>query len=424
MMKVFKGSSKGEPHVQVVSAIASFCDEKFQFKFGKNIFSSSTSSASKAATAQTDDVAQLPVIVECAQATPLAAKEAIKAVRKRLDPKHASSTVSQYNAIMVLRILVDANSQTILNQIGEDDKLAPVVKDVLKRSRDPSVRELLATTLEHFAFEKPSAAELAELNKVYATYVAGGSESYKLRPSRHEPVSQEKLEDVVEEAKTSASLLRQVVSTTPPVEISGSPLVMEFYERCVQLSSKIQSYLSRDSVPPLDESMIMTLISANDTIGTALEAHKAALDRASSLVSPPRHYYDESHSTEPDTGRASDPPVDLAQRSEEPEEEATTTEYTNVAEVGSSSESRVNGSGHGSRTESRESSPVKEAEGHDDIQRNGPVHTNARLRQQELADPFADDDEDALWDGPPTTTGSNPQLQHNPATSNSVAYDV
>ncbi|KAK9387447.1 hypothetical protein V1515DRAFT_601849 [Lipomyces mesembrius] len=419
-MKVFKGSSKGEPHVQVVSAIASFCDEKFKFNFGKNIFSSSTSSTSKSAAAPTDDVAQLPVIVECAQATPLAAKGAVKAIRKRLDPKHASSTVSQYNAIMVLRILVDANSPTILNQIGEDEKLAPVVKDVLKRSRDPSVRELLATTLEHFAFEKPSTTELAELNKVYSIYVAGRSGSYKNSPSRHEPVSQEKLEDVVEEAKTSASLLRQVVSTTPPVEISGSPLVMEFYERCVQLSSKIQSYLSRDSVPPLDESMIMTLISANDTLGTALEAHKAALDRASSLVSPPRHYYEESHNTESDPGQVSDPPVDLAQWSKEPEKEAT----TNVAEVGLPSESREYRSGHGSGTESRESSPVEEAEVHDDIHRNEPLDTNAALRQQVLADPFADDDDDALWDGPPTTTGSNPQLQNNSATSNSVAYDT
>ncbi|KAK9373448.1 uncharacterized protein V1513DRAFT_158746 [Lipomyces chichibuensis] len=423
-MKVFKGSSKEEPHVQVVSAIASFCDEKFQFKFGKNIFSSSISSGSKAAGAQTDDLAQLPVIVECAQATPLAAKGAIKAVRKRLDPKHASSTASQYNAIMVLRILVDANSQTILNQISEDDKLAPVVKDVLKRSRDPSVRELLATTLEHFAFEKPSTTELAALNKVYSKYVAGGSGSYKNSPSRHEPVSQEKLDDVVEEGKTSASLLRQVVSTTPPVEISGSPLVMEFYERCVQLSTKIQSYLSRDSVPPLDESTIMTLISANDTIGTALEAHKAALDRASSLVSPPRQYYEESHNTELDPTQTSDQPVDLAQRSKESKEEATTNEYENVAEAGLSSESREYRSEHtGSRTGSRESSSVEEAEVHDDVHRSEPVNTNADQRQQVLADPFADDDEDALWEGPPTTASSNPQLQHNPATSNSVAYD-
>ncbi|KAK9319573.1 hypothetical protein V1517DRAFT_332110 [Lipomyces orientalis] len=393
MMKVFRGSSKGEPHVQVVSAIASFCDEKVQFKFGKNMFSSSASPATtRAAAAQTDDVAQLPVIVECAQATPLAAKEAVKAVRKRLDPKHASSAVSQYNAIMVLRILVDANSETILGQIGADDKLATVVKDILKRSRDPSVRELLATTLEHFAFEKPNVAELVELNKVYLKYVAGGSGNGS--SSRHEPVSQEKLEDVVEEAKTSASLLRQVVSSTPPVQISGSPLVMEFYERCVQLSSKIQSYLSRDSVPPLDESMILTLISANDTIGTALEAHTAALDRASALVSPPRQYYEEAHGTETDPGQLS---VDSTQVGEGQEEEPNTNESANVGELGLASESREHQPEFASN-ESGEPNPAEDDTGHDNASLNEPANSNGRLRQQVLVDPFADKNEDdGLW---------------------------
>ncbi|KAK9241547.1 hypothetical protein V1506DRAFT_550407 [Lipomyces tetrasporus] len=422
MMKVFKGSSKGEPHVQVVSAIASFCDEKVQFKFGKNMFSSSASpTTTRAAAAQTDDVAQLPVIVECAQATPLAAKEAVKAVRKRLDPKHASSTVSQYNAIMVLRILVDANSEIILGQIGEDDKLATVVKDILKRTRDPSVRELLATTLEHFALEKPNVAELSELNKVYLKYVAGGSGSHKGSSSRHEPVSQEKLEDVVEEAKTSASLLRQVVSSTPPVQISGSPLVMEFYERCVQLSRKIQSYLSRDSVPPLDESMIMTLISANDTIGTAIEAHTAALDRASALVSPPRQYYEEAHGTETDPGH---PSVDSTQLMEGQEEEPNTNENTNVGELGLASESEEHQSEFGSN-ENGGTNPAEEDIGHDSTYLNEPVNSNGRLKQQVLVDPFADKNEDdALWERPATTASSNLHLQHNASTTSSVAHSA
>ncbi|KAK9241417.1 hypothetical protein V1525DRAFT_393092 [Lipomyces kononenkoae] len=414
-MKVFKGSSKGDPHVQVVSAIAAFCDEKSQFKLGKNIFSSSTGAP------RTDNVAQLPVIVECAQATQLAAKEAVKAVRKRLDPKHASSTVSQYNAIMVLRILVDADSPTILNQIGDDDKLAPVVTDVLKRSRDPSVRELLATTLEHFVFEKPNATELKELNNVYAKYVARGSGSSRRSPSRHEELSQQNLEDIAEEAKSSASLLRQVVSTTAPVEISGSPLVMEFYERCVQLSSKIQSLLSRDSVPPLDESMIMTLISANDTLGTALDAHKAALDRAASLVSPPRHYYEESQEAESDREDKIESSAEAGNTSKEPDRAA-----TKMAEPEVPSQSGVDlpaQNGHTASTEGTTGSSVEAYEGRD-ITPGDEVGANAHLRLQELVNPFADgeDDDDGLWDEQPSTAGPNPKLHHEETPSSSVGY--
>ncbi|KAK9365273.1 hypothetical protein V1509DRAFT_633671 [Lipomyces kononenkoae] len=417
-MKVFKSSSKGEPHVQVVSAIASFCDEKTQFKLGKNIFSSSSST-----TARTEDVTQLPVIVELSEASPVAAKAGVRAIRKRLDPKHASSTVSQYNAIMVLRILVDANSPTILNQIGEDEKLAPVVQDVLKRSRDPSVRELLATTLEHFAFEKPNAAELKDLNDVYAKYVAKRSD--RQSQSRHEELSQQDLQDLAEEAKSSASLLRQVVSTTAPVDISGSPLVMEFYERCVQLSGKIQSYLSRDSVPPLDESMIMALISANDTLGTALDAHKAALDRAASLVSPPRHYYEQSQSAESDREQKTQSSSETGTRSKELDSGETRDDESTIVAEGLPSESGVDmppQQGYAESAEGNTGSSVEAHEEHDGISRD-TASAGTHLRQQELVNPFADaDDDDGLWDVQPSTADPHPQLHLDEPVSRSVEH--
>ncbi|KAK9464778.1 hypothetical protein V1512DRAFT_255068 [Lipomyces arxii] len=276
-MKVFRRTSKEDPEVQVVNAINSFCARG---KAKKGLFG--TSGEVKIDETH-DDVTQLPVIVECAQATANAAREAVRATRKQLDPKRGGSSASQCRAVMVLRILVDAGSDNVLAQVEEDEKLVSVVRSVMRQTGDLSLRQMMIDALAHFA-DKKELKRLKGVNDEYKSRIGG---------EKMKEVNIEKIEGLIEEAKSSAGLLQQVLSTTPPAQMAGSPLVMEFYDRCTKLKTKIQSYLSREYDSPLQASIIMNLISASDTIDTAMDQHKLLMDRAAALVSPPREYYEE-----------------------------------------------------------------------------------------------------------------------------------
>ncbi|KAK7206265.1 hypothetical protein BZA70DRAFT_128939 [Myxozyma melibiosi] len=366
-MKVFRSSSgsakvsASDPRAQVTLAIAGFCDKKRSGTSFKSIFHNTSASASAAPSSagEDDDVTLLPVIVECAQSSPQAAAEAVRSVRKRIDPKHSSNPIVQYNAILVLRILGSSNSTTILDQIGLDGKLATAVSNLLAQGNDPSVRAVLIETLEYFQREQRLEENLVPLKLVFEQYMrknGGKTTAASTAENHHQPrsLSPEKVADVIEEAKSSAGLLQQVVQTTAPAEISASPLVLEFYERCVRLSSKIESYLSRDVIPPLEESMTVKLIDANESLSSAIEMHKSALDRAANLVSAPREFYVQQ---EPTPART--------------EPSAYNSIPSSISDV----------------------SP-------DVARRTQLEYTPIQPRQQELQDPFADDDdEDSLWVG-------------------------
>jgi len=83
----------------------------------------------------------------------------------------------------------------------------------------------------------------------------------------------------VEEAKTSAKLLSQVVQSTPPAEVLNNELLKEFVERCQSASRSIQSYIHSDSPPP-DEDTLLTLIETNDQLATAMSRHQRAMLQA------------------------------------------------------------------------------------------------------------------------------------------------
>lgn len=80
----------------------------------------------------------------------------------------------------------------------------------------------------------------------------------------------------VEEAKTSAKLLSQVVQSTPINEVPRNDLIKEFVERCQSASRSIQTYIHSDSPPP-DEDTLLTLIETNDLLATAMSRHQRAL---------------------------------------------------------------------------------------------------------------------------------------------------
>lgn len=83
----------------------------------------------------------------------------------------------------------------------------------------------------------------------------------------------------IEEAKTSAKLLSQVVQSTPPSEILNNDLIKEFAERCQSASRSIQGYIHSEDPPP-DDDTLLTLIQTNDQLSQATSRHQHALLQA------------------------------------------------------------------------------------------------------------------------------------------------
>lgn len=80
----------------------------------------------------------------------------------------------------------------------------------------------------------------------------------------------------LEEARTSAKLLEQVVMNTPPGETLDSDLIKEFADRCLSASRSIQGYMvSTDPAP--DNDTMESLIDTNEQLQTALNQHQRAV---------------------------------------------------------------------------------------------------------------------------------------------------
>lgn len=107
----------------------------------------------------------LPIIVDSAEGSPTAAAEAARSIRKYLDTKYVAEPQLQYNAIMLMRILVDHPGKTFTRNL--DQRFADKVKDMFKNGRDPGVMQLLAETLDYFDATKGDDEELQYLRAVW-----------------------------------------------------------------------------------------------------------------------------------------------------------------------------------------------------------------------------------------------------------------
>lgn len=110
---------------------------------------------------QGEEVLYLPAIVEACESSPSAAKEAAYLIRKFLSKDHFSKPYVQYNGIMLIRILSDNPGKTFTRNI--DAKFVQTVKELLKSSRDPSVKQILMETMDTFSREKADDEGLALL---------------------------------------------------------------------------------------------------------------------------------------------------------------------------------------------------------------------------------------------------------------------
>lgn len=275
------------------------------------------------------------MIVESAESSPAAAREAANRIRKFLSKENFQRAYVQYNAIMLVRILADNPGKSFTKNL--DVKFVITVKELLRDGQDMSVQQILRETLESFETQKADNETLAPLREMWkkekAKMERGGNvvsgthqfqRKWKLKKSQQQHQQQHplvprtldappfdpnqqnyfarnhkprtlppphELAQRVEEAKTSSKLLLQVVQSTPPGEIQGNELIKEFVERCQSASRSIQTYIHSVSPAP-DADTLLTLIETNDQISTALSRHQRALLQARRVtgalsVSPP-----------------------------------------------------------------------------------------------------------------------------------------
>jgi hypothetical protein len=252
-------------------------------------------------------VLHLPVIVESAESSPQAASVAAKTIRKFLSKENYTRPHVQYNAVMLIRILADNPGATFTRNL--DGKFTTTVKEVLRTSKDASVQQILRETLAALYVDKAYDTNLTTLFQMWAKesggavpppHARGGVNSPMMSPPpmgyqqhpqenyqrrRHEnglPPPGE-LAQRIEEAKTSAKLLQQLVQSTAPSELQGNDLIKEFAERCQTAQRSVQGYINCDNPPPDDETM-QTLIETSEQLSLAASKHQRAVLQARRAV--------------------------------------------------------------------------------------------------------------------------------------------
>jgi hypothetical protein len=183
---------------------------------------------------------------------------------------------------------------------------------LLEKARDPSLRQLLMETLDDMEHTKmddqnlqglvamwkkekekalkdyegvPARAHTFPPFRPHAPQLNNQSQNYFARNHRNtqlpEPVE---LAGRLEEARTSAKLLEQVVMNTSPGEILDNELIREFADRCQSASRSIQGYMVCDNPAPDNETM-ESLIDTNEQLQTALNQHQRAVLSARKQIS-------------------------------------------------------------------------------------------------------------------------------------------
>jgi len=87
----------------------------------------------------------------------------------------------------------------------------------------------------------------------------------------------------IEEARSSATLLSQVVQSTPPSELLYNELVREFADRCQSASRSVQAYMVAENPAP-DNATMETLIETNELLGKAMSQHQRAVLNARRIL--------------------------------------------------------------------------------------------------------------------------------------------
>ncbi|KAF1950042.1 hypothetical protein CC80DRAFT_497060 [Byssothecium circinans] len=244
-----------------------------------------------------EEVLQLPTIVESAVASPNAAAAGATQIRKFLSKENYDKPHVQYNAVMLIRILADNPGPSFTKNL--DKSFADTVKHLLRNGRDPSVAQILRETLD--AMEREKAYD-TNLNILFSMWkkekqlMANAAKSFGPRTMNAPPWNGHhqsrgghsapaglpppvELASRIEEARTSAKLLLQLVQSTPANELLGNDLVKEFSERCTSAQRSVQGYINCDNPAPDDDTML-TLIETNEQLSLAASKYQRAVLQA------------------------------------------------------------------------------------------------------------------------------------------------
>ncbi|KAJ5488111.1 hypothetical protein N7453_011565 [Penicillium expansum] len=284
------------PEAIVLKELTAFCE------------SNANGNANGSRDAQGTEFVHLPRIVEAAESSPNAAKEAALRIRKYLSDPAGTPNNTQYNAIMLMRILVDNPGHTFTRNF--DAKFVTTVKELLRTGRDWHVqsylREYLDTLeqqrawdedikllLQMWAKEKTKAShgliDRFPMNSVVPPQVPARPPGHHQQTYRQSRAPANSLPNPVElaarieEARNSAKLLTQFVQSTPPVELEGNELIKEFVDRCGTASRLIQGYIHMNNPAP-DEDTLLTLIETNDEISVAISQQQRAMLKARKIT--------------------------------------------------------------------------------------------------------------------------------------------
>ncbi|KAJ8115751.1 hypothetical protein OPT61_g2680 [Boeremia exigua] len=254
-----------------------------------------------------EEFLHLPTLVEAAESSPLAAAAAAAQIRKFLSKENYTRPHVQYNAIMLIRILVDNPGASFTKNL--DKAFADTVKHLLRNGTDQSVAQILRETLN--GLERDKAFD-TNLNTMFSMWrkekglmenaakqfgprtlnapgwsaghqpQGGFGSGSRSRSTRGLP-SPVELAGRIEEARTSAKLLLQLVQSTPSNELLGNDLVKEFAERCTSAQRSIQGYIACDDPSPDDDTML-TLIETNEQLSLAASKHQRAILQARRVI--------------------------------------------------------------------------------------------------------------------------------------------
>ncbi|OQE00147.1 hypothetical protein PENVUL_c057G05542 [Penicillium vulpinum] len=252
--------------------------------------------------AQGNEFVHLPKIVETAESSPNAAKEAALRIRKYLTNPASTPNQTQYNAIMLMRILVDNPGHTFTRNF--DAKFVTTIKELLRTGRDWHVQSYLRQYLDTLEQQRSWDEDLKLLLQMWAKEktkaLRGLIDPFPMtsvvppqipsRPQHQQSHHQSRaptnafpdaveLTARIEEARNSAKLLMQFVQSTPPAELEDNDLIKEFVDRCRTGSRTIQGYIHATNPPP-DENTLLTLIETNDEISVALSQQQRAMLKA------------------------------------------------------------------------------------------------------------------------------------------------
>lgn len=123
-----------------------------------------------------NEFVHLPRIVELAESSPAAAKEAAYRIRKYLKTPTRVSNHIQYNAIMVMRILADNPGHTFTRNF--DTKFVTTIKELLRYGRDWHVQHYLRQYLNTLEGTRLGDEDLQELLQMWAKEKTKGERSF------------------------------------------------------------------------------------------------------------------------------------------------------------------------------------------------------------------------------------------------------